>query len=87
MKTVLTRKEEEFYNKYIDYLRAHLKEPSREELAFWFKSSPQLVQHYLQKLKEKGWLLPKKKNRTKSDFEKEKGINTQIVSKKSPQTP
>jgi dsDNA-binding SOS-regulon protein len=66
MKTVLTRKEEEFYDKYLDYLRAHLKEPSREELAFWFKSSPQLVQHYLKQLKEKGWL-PDTKYRPRAD--------------------
>ena len=87
MKVELTRKEEEFYDKYVDYLRAHLTEPSREELAFWFKSSPQLVQHYLQKLKEKGWLSPEKKYRTKADIEKGEGVNAQPVSKKRPKTP
>ena len=68
-KKPLTEKEEEFYNKLIDYYIDHLKMPSREELASWMKmASPQLVQYYLSILKEKGWLV---EDKYRTPFEKE----------------
>ena len=52
----LTKKEEEFWYRYLDYYFYHLKEPTRDELASYLKMSSQLCQYYVSILKKKGYI-------------------------------
>jgi len=52
----LTKKEQKFWEKYIEYYLDKLKSPTREELSCYLKMSPQLCQYYLNILRRKGYL-------------------------------
>jgi len=56
MKKILTGKEQDFWDKLMDYYFEHLIMPTREEMSRYSKMSPQLVQYYLGILRGKGWL-------------------------------
>ena len=67
MKKILTKKEEDFWFKYIDYHFYLLREPTREEIAKFFDISPQLVQYYINILKVKGWIKDGRKYKQRSE--------------------
>lgn len=56
MRKPLTKKEEQFFDKFYCYYLSRLKMPTREELGRYMKASPQVVQYYLNILREKGWI-------------------------------
>lgn len=56
IKQDLTEKEKKFFWTMIQYYIDHLTPPTREELAKYSKTSPQLVQYYLTIFRKKGWL-------------------------------
>ena len=60
-KKPLTQKEQKFWEGYVKYYLDHLRIPTREELASYMKTSPQVVQYYISILRKKGYLKVGKK--------------------------
>jgi len=67
MRQPLTKKEQQFWERYIEYYLDNLKAPNVYDLARYMRKSPQLCQYYLTILKRKNWI---KGNKSKRSGEK-----------------
>jgi len=63
MQKPLTKKEQQFWERYIEWYFDHLQPPNVYDLARYMHKSPQLIQYYISALRRKGWIKSKRPNK------------------------